>query len=363
MYKLGQLGYTDEEVKRILEISREIAFEYDLLDKNEICIGKVTASGSIDCDTTAKIVRGGKLNIREINDVNYVNERIRPKMKVKTDRGWLTYSLGIYLLSSPNTSCENESYLKETEIYDKSTILEEDKFTVRQRYAAGTGYTDNVVLILNSAGIVKTNITASDKELTADIEFEIGTSKLDAINTLLKSINYNNLYFDSNGTACVTPYVLPSLRNEEDTYQTSDNSIVYPKSVKNSDLFNCPNIIVRYCENPDRDDELIATYTNDSKTDELSTVNRRRNIVDVESVFDIADQETLEDYVARLAEEKQVYETICFDTALMPHHSYLDCLNVNIESNNFTGKCIETRWSMDLRVGGRMSHVCRRVAK
>ena len=360
MDNISQNGLSHEQVKNILLGNRVVAFEFDLLDKNEHSLGTVTASGTIDCDTSAQIARSAVFKIKESKDINYVDERLRPKMKVRYGDKWLTFPLGIYLLSSPSIQGKIGAYTKDAEAYDKSVILKEDKFTERTLFQPGTGYVDNIVLILNSAGITNVNITPNTSELTVPIEFEIGTSKLEAINKLLKSINYNYLYFDNNGTARSTPYILPMLRNVDENYQTDKKSIILLDSEKSQDLFNCPNVFVRYLENPDTG-TLISKVINDNPSDKLSTVSRGRSIVDIESVSDIADQATLDQYVLRVMAEKQVYETISFKTALMPHHGYMDCLGINIESLNFNAKCIETGWSMDLKVGGTMQHTCRKV--
>lgn len=361
MDSLAQNGSSHEQVKNILLDNRVVTFEFDLLDKNEHSIGTVTASGSIDCDTSAQIVRGARFTIKESKDINYIDERLRPKMKVRHGDKWFVFPLGVYLLSSPSIQGRIGAYTKDTEAYDKSAILAEDKFTERTLFQAGTGYVDNVISILNSAGITNVNITPNTSELSTELEFEIGTSKLEAINKLLKSINYNYLYFDNNGTARSSPYILPLLRNVDETYQTDEKSIILPGSEKSQDLFNCPNVFVRYLENPDAGGTLISKVVNDNPSDKLSTVSRGRNIVDIESVSDIADQATLDQYVLRVMAEKQVYETISFETALMPHHGYMDCLGINIDSLNFRAKCIETSWSMELKVGGKMRHTCRKV--
>lgn len=360
MDNLAQNGLSHEQVKNILLGNRVVAFEYDLLDKNEHSLGTVTASGNIDFDSSAQITRAANFTIKESKDINYVDERLRPKMKVKYANKWLVFPLGIYLLSSPSIQGRIGAYTKSVESYDKSVILSEDKFTERTLLQAGTGYVDNVILILNSAGITNVNITPSASELTVPLEFEIGTSKLEAINMLLKSINYNYLYFDNYGTARSNPYTLPLLRNVDETYQTDKYSIILNDSEKSQDLFNCPNVFVRYLENPDTG-TLISKVVNDNPSDRLSTVSRGRNIVDIESVSDIADQATLDQYVLRVMAEKQVYETLTFSTALIPHHGYMDCLGININSLNFSAKCIETAWSMDLSLGGTMRHVCRKV--
>ena len=88
----------------------------------------------------------------------------------------------------------------------------------------------------------------------------------------------------------------------------------------------CTNKFVRYVENPETD-YLISTFTNDSASNKLSTVNRGRTITDIESISDIADQVTLDEYVKKIANEKsQVYGGMRLTTMLMPHHTFFGLL-------------------------------------
>ncbi len=128
-------------------------------------------------------------------------------------------------------------------------------------------------------------------------------------------------------------------------------------------MYNVPNIFVRYTDDPDGE-ELRSEYVNDSVGSKISTVNRGRNVVDIESVDDIADQETLDALVRRIAIEKsQTYDTITIPTGLMPHHEYRDCIFVNETTLGVGNKYIEYAWEMELSVGGTMTHTLKRVVK
>ena len=281
-------------------------------------------------------------------------------MCLYTPKGWIDYPLGVFLLSSPNRYNDGFRTTRECTCYDYSVILQEDKFDKRHFIKAGSAYTDEVLKILNSAGITNVNMQSSDLVTNIDIEFELGKSKLDAINSLLNAINYNRVYFDELGNACVYPYILPVLRTVDFTYETDKNSIVGTGISENLDTFAVPNKIIRYVENPDSG-ELKSVYVNDDPNSKLSTVSRGRNIVSIESVTDIANQATLDAYVNRIAVENTVYQTITFKTANLPHHAFLDCLMINNKDIGLQGKYIELAWKMELKLGGEMQHTCRRV--
>jgi hypothetical protein len=305
-------------------------------------------------------MRVGTFNVKEIADIDYINDRIKPYFCLYTPMGWIKYPLGVFLISSPTRQSDGMVITRDIESYDKAIILKEDKFTKRYLVPKGALYTDKINDILNSAGIFKSDITKSYLQVATDIEFEIGTSKLEAVNKLLNSINYEYIHFDEMGVAQASDYVSPDYRTTEYEYRTDKRSIIKVGSKESLDVFNCPNIFVRYLSNPETG-ELRSEYINDNPSSKLSTVSRGRNIVDVESVSDIADQTTLDAYVKRIADERQIYETIEFRTALMPHHGYMDCLYVRNKELGIDSKYIETEWTMSLEVGGHMSHRGRRV--
>lgn len=362
MKNLSQNGYTHDEVVEMLTASnRVVDYEYELLDKNESHLGMVTVTdASIDFDSTALVMGAGAFNIKEVSAIDYLDARIKPYFKLKTPKGWLRYPLGVFLIEAPTRKSDGRKITRRCQAYDKSIILREDKFEERFRVAAGTGYTQAVANILGEVGLINARIIHSDLAVVTDIEFASGTTKLDAINSLLTAINYNPIHFDSSGHPIVDPYIVAEERAPEFSYLTNNKSIVFPGAEENLDAFGCANVITRYLTTPERE-VLTATYINSSPESKLSTVSRGRRIVDVAPVSDIANQATLNAYVKRVALEQSLYKTIYFDSAVMPMHEYLECLNLSNSELGSNGKYIETGWSMELEVGGHMKHICRKA--
>jgi hypothetical protein len=370
MQELAVNGYTREEVIAQLHgITGNrglVKFRYELLDNTDTKQGEVAVqSGRTALNSLAEIKRTAVFQIteQEGQDIDWLNDRIQPVFCLQMpDKGFAEWPLGIFLLPSPNRKDENNKIKRNIEAYDTSQILKEDKFTDRYRIAAGTKYTDAIISILSSAGIWKIKIIDHVGTLAADKEFEIGTTKLQAINQLLSEINYTSLWVDENGYFVARPYALPSSREAEYEYRNNDISIIHPGSTESLDIFGLPNQWVRYVSNPDKGVTLRSVYTNDLASSPTSTVNRGRKIVDIESVDDMYDQSTLDAYVKRVAcEASQVYAKFDFSTALMPHHSFLDCLFLEHTLYGASDKYIEYSWSMELQAGGKMTHSCRRV--
>ena len=361
MYSLAQNGYTWDEVLALLKTSRTVTYGFDILDKNDVAIGEVH---SPDCkifnNIDATIQRSCSLTIIEDKEIDFASERLRPYMKLKTETGMLVYPLGVFLMSSPQRQAQGGAIKRTVECYDKMQILNDDRFDTRYTVPAGTSYTAAVANIVLSAGINMVNITPSQLETVTALEFPIGTSKLAACNELLAAINYYPLYADSFGFVRSKAYELPDGRSIDAFYATDKASIIQPGAQEELDIFGAPNKIVRYLENAERQ-FMISSVTNDDPNSKLSTVSRGRVITDIASVSDIANQGSLDAYVARVMAESKVYQKIVFETLNMPNHEYNDCLYIEDKELDIAGKYTEISWEMDLWTGGRMKHQCRKA--
>lgn len=360
MYSLETARYSDEEIRKMLTNDRKVWYDFVLLDKDDIPLGKITATGSIDLNSTTAIQRCASLQIVEEREIDFLSERIAPYMCLETPSGVERFPLGVFLMSSPSRKASTGTITRGIECYDKCQILSDDKFDARHYIASGTNYISAVSSILTSAGITNARLTATEKETAADLEFEIGTSKLTAINKLLAAINYENIYCDSHGFFVAKPYSDSVLRSVEARYVTNKESIVFSGAEEELDTFNAPNKIVRYLNTADRA-TMISTVTNNDPLSKLSTVSRGRTIVDIAPVEDIADQLTLDAYTQREAAMKKIYQRVIFETAAMPNHETLDCLYLINSELDIQDKFIEESWSIDLSLGGRMRHICKKA--
>lgn len=369
MLNLAIGGYSISDVINQLHAkggSREIKFRYDLLNKYELKKGELSGTpvgNAINFNSLAEIKRTANFTFKEneLENIDWLNDRVKPVFLLKMpDGSYIEWPLGVFLLSSP-TRKDNFGIWREIEAYDASLILREDKFINRYRIPAGTDYVGAAIAIINSAGISKVNITANPAIIGIDKEFEIGITKLEAVNQLLTEINYTSVWVDTQGYFISKPYVLPSAKETEYSYKTDDLSIMLPGAINEMDLFNVPNRWVVTASNPEKI-PLVSKYVNDSVESKTSTVNRGRTIVDFRQVDDILDQSTLDAYTKRIAyNASQVYEKFQFETALMPHHSYMDTLYLEYKNLGIATKFTETEWSMDLQAGGKMQHGARRI--
>jgi hypothetical protein len=305
------------------------------------------------------------VTVPKATEINYLQHRIQPFMEVQMpDKEWISFPLGIFLLSTPTRSDEDGVVMRDIEAYDGLVILDDDKFTSRYFVAGGTKYTKAVEDLLRSAGIKKFNVSDAPQTVgQSGIEFKVGMSKLEAINTLLKAMNYTPIWVDAEGTYTSYPYVSPSNRASEYTYEDSEISVIYNGMEEELDLFSVANVWVVTQSNPEKT-PLVSTLTNNDPDSPTSTVTLGRNIVDFREVEDIADQATLDGYTERIAfEASQLFGKLKFKTALMPFHEYSDVLQINYSPLEISDTFSETSWTMELKAGGQMTHEVRKVVK
>lgn len=352
----------DKNTINMLHSDREVSFKYNLLNYDEVKIGELTSTGgNLGLSSLAQIKRKGNFNFKEneLNDVDWLNDKVQPVFVLNKEN---EFPLGIFMISSPTRALKGSRIFREVECFDTSLILLEDKFDTRYRILKDTNYTTAITQIINSSGIIKINIPTTDAKIKTDREFEIGMSKLEAVNSLLQEINYTSIWVDELGNFTSNKYVLPNDREVEYIYRNDEMSIIVPDtSIEEIDLFSIPNKWVIVATNPETE-PLVSRYENQIATSPTSIINRNRTIVDYREIDNMASQSILDDYVRRIAyESSNVYSKFIFETAIMPHHSYMDALFCEHSRLGIKNKYVETSWEMSLGAGGKMSHSVRRV--
>ncbi|TWT04596.1 hypothetical protein [Planomicrobium sp. CPCC 101079] len=291
-----------------------------------------------------------------------IPEDVKKHMIERARNGWLSYPLGVFLVSTPTKREKGISVVRDIEAYDKLLILKEDKIIDRLTFAAGRSYYDCMIEVLNSAGQYRYIIENNDKKLPTAKEYEPGTEKLLILNDLASDLNFTPFFVDEYGFYQSKQYKSPQESPEYYVYEDNGESVVIPGLEETLDTFNLPNVFVVIATNPDTDTVLKSTFVNDNPEHPLSTVNLGRRVVRVEEKDDIADQETLDSYVERIAfEASQIYGKVTFSTALMPFHGYSNVLVLKNRTLGIDAKYAETDWTMPLKAGASMSHEARKV--
>lgn len=357
-------GYTtDAIIDALLSSSRQVRYEYTISDSHDVNLGNIEiADGHISFDSTAEVMRTmtGRVKKSTLLNLDTIDYRVTPWMCLmmpnKKEAKW---PLGKFIVF-PTMESSNDINMVEISGFDLGKIALDDKNVSRTFVNSTDLYTTALSTLLGTI-YSRTDITESEDTKSFPQEWEIGTTKLQIANDLLKGINYDPLHFDEYGVAIGKPNTPLETREIDFSYYANKQSIIVDGLRVASDKYEIPNKWVRYTENAELP-YLISTFTNDSVDSPYSTVNRGRTIVDAGVVEDIASQTVLDSYVARIAAEAmRSTERLEFSTLNMPGHGFEECLYIDIPVYNIMGKYIEVGWEMDLVPGGQMSHICERV--
>lgn len=367
MQSLEVSGYSAEAVRSALHSPhREVSFRYQLLDMENNSQGYLSRmeQAGVDHNSLASIKRTAKFRLAEseLSDIDYLNDRIQPWLRLRMpDGSWAEWPQGIFLLSSPNREITPTVTTRAIEAYDQTVILKDDKVADRYTVASGTNVIDAVRTILEGVGITRFSLVGTTESLPEARDWDPGTEKLAIINDLLDSIGYRSLYFSASGSAVAQPYERPDTRPIGYTYATDRESLTSPEATHELDLFGVPNEWVIGVSEPERT-PLRAYYLNDNPDSPTSTVNRGRTITDFRQEQEATSQAALDAKVERLAfEASQVYEAVDFSTALMPHHEDSELIELDYWRVGKKARYVEHTWSMQLKAGTLMKHRIRRV--
>lgn len=294
-----------------------------------------------------------------VNDsVDWLTDQIRPELVIDG----VASPLGVYLPATVIPSEDESTRSVQIEAYDRCWAMRDNYTEDRLFFAAGANYIETIRQLLTSAGIVIVIATPSSATFAEDREdWDIGTSLLTIINDLLAEINYNPLWFNAQGAAILEPASVPSAANIKHTLD-SDNihSLLLPEISRETDVYQAPNVFRCIVSNADKSGPMVATSENNNPQSPLSIQRRGRRIVSVQRVNNIASQEELQAYADRLRNESLITgETINVKTALLPGFGVADV--VALHYGEISALCIERGWSMQLQVGGTMSHRLERV--
>lgn len=291
-------------------------------------------------------------------DSDWFADEIQPVMIIDG----IEYALGVFAPTTVTPQEYNGVQTLRIEAYDRCWKVRDTYSTTRLSFASGTEYLTVIETLLIEAGVELVLSTPNDATLTETREdWEIGTSYLEIINKLLGEINYNPLWFNTSGAAIVEPKSVPDVENIEHTLDASDvHSLILPQISKESDVYNAPNVFLCVCSNPDKDGSMTATAENTNPQSPLSINRRGRRIIQVTQLDNIASQEELQAYADNLRNESLIgSETIRVSTGLLPGFGVSDV--VALHYGEISALCIESAWSMDLRVGGTMQHSLKKV--
>lgn len=366
---LARNGYSEAAVKAALHApNRRLSFRYDLLDKAGAFKTDITGrirKAAVRYDEDAQIKRTARFELTDDGTINFLADRIRPWVLVRMpDAGFAEFAQGVFLLSTPPKQIQATGpAFRQVEAYDLMQILLDDAFDYRFVANAGDNVVAEVKSVLATAGIFAVNIPDNPTNLSADRDWAPGTPKAQIVADLLLMINYEPLWFDEMGWARSDPYVLPTSKPADYTYQDDAESVMLPEATQRLDTFKIPNKWKLVVTEPDLP-PLQSVYTNSNPASPTSTVSRGRTIMaPIKHVLAVT-QADLDGLAERTAfEASQIYEAVEFKTAIMPFHSHRTIVRFTYARLGVSAKYQEAAWEFDLSAGADMSHEVRRLVE
>ena len=338
---------------------RDYRIRVDVL-RNGACLESLqpVSDPVVDCNADGEIKTSMAGQFLRDDDVNWFTDELKPYQIIDGAE----YPVGVFPIGTVSEHVdENGLKTVSVEAYDRALILKQKKTETILHFDAGMNYVQAVEQLLVDAGIILYMATSTAAVLATDREdWDVGTSYLEIVNTLLQEINYRTIWFNADGWAMIQPAKTPSASNIDHQYGTDPKVKILKRSCSvETDAFDTANVFIVICDNPDLDAPLTATAINDNPMSSLSTFKRGRRIVNVSKLDNIPNQAALEDYAQRLCLNSMLTaEMATVSTANLPGHEVLDTVALN--HPDLDGIFQEVAWSLVLAPGQTMLHTLRR---
>jgi len=331
-------------------------------------------------DTRVDVIRKG-VKVAELDPIDSVDIKMNGNSKIKTslsgtfipndEVNWLSDALmpvaiidgvenhlGLFYPTTVTKSRTDDIVTINIEAYDSCWLVQNRKTEQILSIASSTNYITAVKSLLLQAGITKFVTTPTEATLTSVREdWDIGTDYLTIVNELLSEINYNNLWFDNEGSAVLEPSAMLNISNVERVYNYNNvETLMLSSSTATLDLFSIPNVFLCVCSNPDKNAVMKATAINNNIASPFSVQRRGKRIVSLTKLNNIASQTELQNY-ADILRNKNMFngQKITISTAIRTDCGCNDI--VALVHPDADGLCTETEWRIDLCTGGTMTHV------
>ena len=257
---------------------RTESFRIELLDYQDKTIGELDGvdGGNLRWNANAPLPGGGDIQLADINpDINYSADRIRPWRRVG-DQEW---PLGVFVMAAPETLHSPTGRFRPISLIDKITVVADDRLTQTLQIPAGANVVDAAVQQIQATGESRILATPSDTELTNDMTWPPGTSRLRVINDLMDVVNYWALSTDRRGQFVVQPYVAPADRPVAWTFEEGeDTGLHLPEWQYELPFWDATNHVTLSSQEDDDGNVYVAYAIDDNPDSPTSTVNMKRTL-------------------------------------------------------------------------------------
>lgn len=340
-------------------MKREIEIQYKIL-RNGADFGKLYAIGTpqLRCDDSAALKMSLTGDFAPNDLADWLRDEIQPVLIIDG----VEYPLAVLMPATVTPTKTATSSALRIEAYDRCWRVQDVTTEDILHLDAGANYVREIQRLLVSCGIDTVLATPSDAVIAeAREDWDIGTSYLEIINQLLGEINFNPLWFNSQGAAVLEPVTVPSSsRLKHVLDENVVESLLLPEISRETDIYRAPNVFLCVCSNADKSGPLVSKAENTNPQSPLSIARRGRRIMKKIQVDNIENQAALDAYAERICNESMIGgETIRVQTGLLPGFGVADVTALRYDGVD--ALCVEKAWTMALAVGGNMQHTLQRV--
>ncbi len=342
------------------------AIRFDVLDRRSVVVGElqVTRAGGLRMSNdstraTRRTVDGVEVAVRPLWDQNtrrvYSGEfdTFTTEVAVVWVRDGTEYPLGIFAWGDESEKIDSYGDPFSGRLVDRSAALD-DPIDRNISYPAGTLGVEVLESVANAAGFFDLAIDGSTVALGAPVAAVAGRdTRLQFMETISLSIGFLPPYFDNNGV--LTCRSAPDLASADAAfaYGPGERSVTAHTPVRSNDRLSAPN---RYQVISGTADFPVVGVYDIPDAAPNSYANTGRYKTHTQDVQGIADEFTAVLCAAGIYSfDKSTQTWLGFTSPPYPDHDTFDLVR-------FDGDVYrEVGWTLDLTVGGQMTHDCRSV--
>jgi hypothetical protein len=349
---------------------RQLEFLFHKVNRLGLYQGDLTPyiiSGSVKMDQDLDVKCQGHFVMQEVPGLNFLAEYMMPVIRITEDGVTTDYELAIFRLGWPKRTYSPVSAQWDVDAYDLTVHLLEDAFENPYTVLAGANPTEEAKAIATAAGFDYVNFPAVSIVMEADKSWDVGTPKLRAVADLLDAGGCWSPWMSNIG------WLTSGVRRElaeipiAATYVTDADSLVLAPASVETDVTRFANKVIIRVKNPDLEEPLSASYTNTKEESPVSVPALGGRVIT--KVIDANNIQTQAEADARARQECEqaasVYQSGSLVTGLDPERGIHEAYDLQIYRNGgsplLAGKWWCKGWTMQLAVGGTMTHQVARV--
>lgn len=229
-----------------------------------------------------------------VGDFDLGDDLVRIYSDSELDGESETICHGTFLATTPSSTWSGVTRSGQADMYSVLWILQQNKTTETYTVEAGANAVALATELARGNGNnLKVVASTATSCVSTPHTWDAGTSYLEIINWLLDFAGFSSAGIDAYGNVRMVPYVEPADKSPVATFSDTQDSVSEPGFTHEFDAFEVPNKVTVVCSNAGSE-PMVAHAVNDDPENPYSTAARRKLIVRVETVSDIADQQALE---------------------------------------------------------------------